>query len=275
MNQCKKTQQNTLLEWLWLYGPFVIAGLMFCGCTVVELTGLELSQEIRGEIYNKGGTATYYFSILLCILYGRKYGLSWPRCVIYSLASFLVVFSKASQLWRDLDLKFLESASVASFRSIVLLPVLCFLLSRFDRRSTLTLCDYLTPYYFFQHGITTNTCWMEGCCAGRTMPWGILSPKTGQTVFPAQPYVVILCLGVSLWGLRYARKRGYQTNGEIFSESLIVYGFFRYVMEFFTDDLRVTGYLSLYSYYSLLLILMGFGVRWYLRRTAKPLDIDS
>jgi len=269
VNQIKKNQQTSLLEWLWLYGPFIFAGLVFCGCLVVELARIELSSEMRDSIYSVGGSIFYYFSILLCIFYGRKYGLSWIDCVLYSLVSFLLVFSRASQLWRDLDQEIFGASSVASFRSIVLLPVLCFMLSRFDERSTLTLCDYLTPYYFFQHGITTNTCWMQGCCAGAEMPWGIISPQTGQTVFPAQPYAVILALGVSLWGLRYAKKHGYQTNGEVFSGILIVYGFFRFLMEFFTDDLRVAGPFSLYSFYALLLVLMGIGVRRYLQRVEK------
>lgn len=266
MNQSKKYQQSPLMEWLWLYGPFLVAGLVFCTCLVIELARVDLSTGMRSKIYSMGGSIFYYFSILLCILYGKKYGLSWSRCVIYSLASFYLVFSSASQLWRDLDQRLVSAASVASFRSIVLLPVLCFLLSRFDERSTLTLCDYLTPYYFFQHGITTNTCWMEGCCAGRPMSWGILSPETGETVFPAQPYAVILALSVSLWGLRYAKKHSYKTNGEVFSGIVMVYGFFRFLMEFFSDDLRVAGPFSLYSFYSLLLILIGGGVRLYLRR---------
>ncbi|MBR2311570.1 MAG: prolipoprotein diacylglyceryl transferase [Oscillospiraceae bacterium] len=274
MNQSKKTQQFSMREWIWLYGPFIFAGMVFCVCLVIELLRVDLSPEVRSDIYGIGGSVFYYFSILLCILYGRKYGLNWWRCVIYSLASFLIVFSKVSQTWRDLDQQLLGASSVASFRSILLLPVLCFALSGFDSRSTLTLCDYLTPYYFFQHGITTNTCWMEGCCAGRPMSWGILSPQTGEIVFPAQPYAVILALGVSLWGLLYARKHSYRTNGEVFSGILIVYGFFRFIMEFFTDDLRVVGPFSLYSFYALLLMVMGIGVRWYLRRSVGQTAVE-
>ena len=274
--QLQPTKKLELYEKLLLYGPFGIAGIFFLVCLVIEVTGMELSKELRGEIYIKSGNFTFALSILLSILYGQKYGLSWLRSIIYSLASFLLVFSAASQLWRDLDLKVFDSASVASFRSILLLPVLCWILSRFDGRSTLTLCDYLTPYYFFQHGITTHACWIAGCCEGRTMAWGIINPNTGLPAFPAQPYAIVLALSISLWGLLNARKKDYKTHGEIFSGSLIVYGFFRYVMEFFTDDLLVTGYLSLYSYYSLLLILMGFGVRWYLRRRpVRSMEIDS
>lgn len=253
-----------------LYTPFALAAVMFVGCIVYELIQPPLTHEIRSTIYSTGGSTVYYLSMLLCFLYGRKYGMGWFRSAIYTYLCFELVFSLVSVQWCNLDVKVLGAGSVASFRSLLLLPVLCFLLSRFDRRDTFTLCDYLTPYYLFMHGITTHHCWISGCCEGRTMSWGIIDPSTGQPSFPAQPYAIILALGISLWGLLYARKRNCQTGGKVFAVSMIVYGFFRYVMEFFTDDMRVLGALSLYSIYSLLMFILGMLV--YFRKPAQPVE---
>ena len=102
------------------------------------------------------------------------------------------------------------------------------------------------------------------------MSWGIVNPDTGLSTFPAQPYAIILALGIALWGLLYAKKKGYQTHGKVFAISTIVYGTFRFVMEFFTDDRRALGPLSIYSIYAFLMILLGILV--YFGIPKSPVD---
>ena len=105
------------------------------------------------------------------------------------------------------------------------------------------------------------------------LPWGLMNPVTKHYAFPAQPYVILLSVSIALWGLLYARKQKYQTNGKVFAVSLIVYGFFRYILEFFTDDMRVLGALSLYSIYSVIMVLLGVLV--YFRKPKPPVEINT
>lgn len=270
----KKTEKGNrqVLPWLdslILYGPFVLAALVFLVCLYIELTHMELSQEFRDGFYSDFGGFTYYLSILLSTVYGRKYGVGWIRSAIYSWLCFLLVFGTVSVAWKDLDLIFFNSASVGSFRSLLVLPLFCIIPALIEKRNVLTLCDYLTPYFLYRHGIVTSPCWISGCCAGAPMSWGLLNPVDGTFRFPAQPCIVVVTVLIALWGLFRARKRNYETYGEIFGISMIAYGIFRYALEFFTDDIRIFGKFSLYSIYSLLMILMGLVVLQLEKRIPK------
>lgn len=261
-NQTKaRTRWFQLLDKLILYVPFVIALGLFACCLVVEIFGIDISNEGRDRVYSSFGIA-FYFSILLNVVYGRKYGLGWLRCLIFSLASFYLLFSYTSQAWTWLDIKIFGTGAIASFRSAIFLPLLCLLLSKFCKVDTLNLCDYLTPYFFFHHGIVTVACWIKGCCAGSTCSWGLLNPLTGTTVFPTQPCIILLSLAVAFWGLYYSKKHEYKANGKVFANTLCMYGIGRYVIELFSDDARVWWVLSWLAVCSLVMIVEGFIVRF-------------
>jgi len=256
-----------------LYAPFILAALMFTGCVIYELIQPPITVETRDQIYITTVYIACFFYGCLSSLYGRKYQIGLLRAAVYSALCYYLIFMIPSILWRDLDVEVFGSGSLAPFRSVLLLPALCFLISRIERLDTFTLCDYLTPYYFFDHGLATHGCWIAGCCEGTMLPWGLMNPVTKHYAFPAQPYVILLSVSIALWGLLYARKQKYQTNGKVFAVSLIVYGFFRYILEFFTDDMRVLGALSLYSIYSVIMVLLGVLV--YFRKPKPPVEINT
>ena len=252
-----------------LYAPFVIAAVLFVFCVVLEILQVPISKEMRDRIYSTFGTISFCTAILLNTVYGRKYGLGWIRSLIFSLLSFFLVFNLISVAWKDLDLMLFNAAAVASYRSIIFLPLLCLILSRFCKIDTLNLCDYLTPFFFFHHGVVTLPCWIEGCCAGKPWSWGLVNPLSGMTVFPTQPCIVILSVAVAYWGLRFSEKHQYRAKGLVFANSIIIYGFFRYLIELFTDDPRVFWVLSWLSVCSLIMIVQGLLVRWIVRKRAK------
>lgn len=257
-----KTIWGQLIERWILYIPFVIAlGFFFC-CLVIEILHVEISKESRDQIYSIFGTSSFYFSILLNIVYGRKFNLGWIRSLIFSLASFFLIFNLASQAWAKVDIWIFGGGAIASFRSLVFMPLLCLLLARFCQVDTLNLCDFLTPYFLFHHGFVTIPCWIEGCCAGRPWSWGLHNPLSGMTVFPTQPCIIILSLAVVFWGLHYSKKHAYKTNGMVFANSLCLYGVGRYVIELFSDDARIWWELSWLSLCSLIMVVLGLVIRY-------------
>ena len=241
---------------------FVIAAIFFIGCFVIEVLGIEISNEARGQYYNIQGGLSYVIYLLLNTLYGRKYGLNWIKSLVFSCANLLFLFVLTARIGTRVDILIWGHGSVAAFRSAMFLPFLCLILSRFCKVNMLNLCDFLTPYFFFLHGFVTNSCWIAGCCAGKPMAWGLQNPLNGMTVFPLQPCVILASVAVAWWGLRYAQKHDYQANGMVFANSLILYGIFRYLVEFFSDDPRIFGVLSWLSVCSLFMIAMGFLVRY-------------
>ena len=264
-----KTRWLQLLDGLILYVPFAVALGLFACCIVLEFLRVEISQEGRAQIYSVFGSITFGTSILLNTVYGRKYGIGWIRCLLFSLASFYLIHVYTSQGLTWLDIKLFGAGTIISSRSLILLPLLCFILARFCKVDTLNLCDYFTPYYLFNHGLITVACWIQGCCAGKSWPWGLCNPLTGTTSFPTQPCIIVLGLAVSFWGLYYSKKHDYKANGIVFANSMCFYGIGRYIIELFTDDARVWWVLSWFAICSLMMIAEGFLIRYISRKRYK------
>lgn len=254
MNKCRSSEG---FDWYVQYVPFLIAAFLFVICTIIELLEIDISHEMRGAVYHNFGLVVYLSSIILSILYGRKYGLKPVIAVACTAVCFFLIFSSVTALIRDIEVSLFGTGSIATFRSAVFLLPACWLLAFLFKEDMLQLCDYLTPYFFYAHGTVTLACWVEGCCAGRSCGWGLLNPLTGLKAFPLQPLIVILAVSVAYWGLTYARKIGYKTNGKVFAYSLIAYGLGRYILEFMSDDMRILGVLSFNSLCSLAMIAAG------------------
>lgn len=254
--------QSGLPRVLIYYGPLVLTVIFFVGCLIVEIFGIEISPEARKQFYSTFGTASFYLGVLLNTAYGSNYGLGPIKSLIFSFLSFQVVFNWISVGWAQLDIAVFGGGAVASYRSVMFLPLLCVILSRFCKADTMNLCDYLTPYFFFHHGFVTIPCWIQGCCAGKPWDWGLLNPLSGMTVFPTQPCIIILGVAVTYWGLHYSKKQNYQANGMVFAGSMCIYGFFRYLIELFTDDPRVFWVMSWLAVCSVLMLMLGFFVRY-------------
>ncbi|MBE6697740.1 MAG: prolipoprotein diacylglyceryl transferase [Ruminococcaceae bacterium] len=261
-----QTRWSKLLDGLILYAPFILALACFIGCCIIELCRIEISLENRDWFYGTFGTVSFYLSMILNMIYGRKYGLGWIRSVVFTLVSFFVLFNWTSQAWAWADIWIFGTGAIASSRSIMFMPLLCLILSRFCKVDTWNLCDYLTPYFFFHHGFVTVACWIRGCCAGSTCSWGLLSPVSGAVVFPTQPCIIILSVGIALYGLLHAKKRNYKANGIVFANSLCFYGVGRYIIELFSDDARVVWVLSWMAICSLMMLVEGFIIRFIINK---------
>ena len=261
--------QSRLLRVFMYYVPLALTVIFFVGCLIVELLGIAISPEGRTRFYSTFGTASFILGVLLNTAYGSNYGLGPLKSLLFSFLSFQVVFSWISVGWTQLDISVFGVGTVASYRSIMFLPWLCVILSRFCKADTMDLCDYLTPYFFFHHGFVTIPCWIQGCCAGKPWDWGLVNPLSGMTVFPTQPCIIILSVAVTYWGLHYSKKHNYQANGMVFAGSMCIYGFFRYLIELFSDDPRVFWVMSWLSVCSLAMLVFGLLVRHVIGKRMK------
>lgn len=265
----QKPDQTPLIQRVRYVLPLIVSAAAFCFCLAVEWGTIFMGEDAREQFYATFGTASYYTCILLNTVYCRNYGLGWIKSFVFSFLSFQLVFNFVSVTWADLDVLLFGSGTIASFRSAMLLPLLCMPLSRFCKVDTLNLCDCLTPYFFLHHGVVTVACWIQGCCGGKTWRWGLRNPLSGRTVFPTQPCIIVLSIAVAYWGLCYSRKHDYKSNGMVFANSLIIYGFFRYLIELFSDDPRALWVLSWLSICSLAMIAQGFFIRYAVEKQQK------
>lgn len=248
---------ENILEWSHTYLPFIFTIVFFIICVLIEWMEIRLPIEEREEIYIVFGAIVVNLSRLLNVFYGRKYGLNWISTIICTVIGLYLVFNLIPQLLMQIEVRISGTGSVAAYRSAIFLLPVCLLLAPLMKKNALDLCDYLTPYFFYAHGTVTIPCWIVGCCTGRLFSWGIYNPLTAQTVFPLQPCIILLSVGIAYWGIQYAKKYNYQAKGRIYAYSLIVYGFGRYLLEFVSDDMRILGVLSWNSFFSLAMVLLG------------------
>lgn len=225
-----------------------------------------LPVQTRAILYHVIGANTVALFIIISTLYGRKFNLTRGKAFLCSIVSFLGVFSLASKIWGKADIYIFESGQTAAFRSVLLIPLACWALSKYVNASMQTLCDYLTPTYFCAHGIATTACLISGCCGGCVWSWGITNPRSGQTVFPVQPIVITYSLFIGIFAFWYIKNKKYNAHGKAYAISLIMYGSFRYAIELVTQNDRIIGILSLFSFYAIAMVLMGLIILYFIEK---------
>jgi phosphatidylglycerol:prolipoprotein diacylglycerol transferase len=103
-----------------------------------------------------------------------------------------------------------------------------------------------------------------------TVPWGIVFPRYGNLPrHPSQLYEAFLeglVIFVILWRFRLRAQR----PGEVFALFLVLYGVFRFAVEFFREpDASILGdlqWVTIGQIFSILMIMAGVGLLIFLRR---------
>lgn len=160
------------------------------------------------------------------------------------------------QFWKG-GLVFLGGAIGATVVGILYL--------NYKRQPFWSWADALSPGVAAGQALGRVGCLMAGCCYGKpcSLPWAITftNPKTlapsGIPLHPTQIYHSLAGV-VTFCSLLYFQRKS-RNSGEIFALLLILYGSFRFVIEFFRGDYR--GFIWLISttqYLALGAIIAGF-----------------
>lgn len=228
-----------------------------------------LSLETRELYYSNIGTAIRYAALIGNILYGKKVGLSWIKSLLFTAIIQVLVFETVSYYARELELLLFNRGNFASFRSILLVPLVAIPLSKFTKTDFSLICDYSAPIFFLRHGLVTIACIFTGCCGGKEWSWGFISPETGAVYFPLQLFIIFFGSLVGVFCFWYNKKKNYRAGTATFSYGIIFYGIFRFAAEFISDSNRLFWGLSLYSLYSLLMVIVGALMLRRAKRTAE------
>jgi phosphatidylglycerol:prolipoprotein diacylglycerol transferase len=136
--------------------------------------------------------------------------------------------------------------------------------------------DFVTPAVFLGMFFGRLGCFFAGCCYGKpcNFPWAVtfnspisLAPQ-GIPLHPTQIYEALFCgavFGVSHF-LNGGRPFSKNFNGEVFFVSLIVYGLWRFLIEFVRGDDRGAMILGMYpsQFLSIFAIIVSVAAMIYL-----------
>jgi len=95
--------------------------------------------------------------------------------------------------------------------------------------------DLIAPFIALAHAIGRIGCLLNGCCFGReSFQFGIYFPSQGKFLIPTQIYSSLALVLIFIF-LRYLQDRPHK-EGQIFFTYLLVYCFFRFIIEFWRAE---------------------------------------
>lgn len=120
------------------------------------------------------------------------------------------------------------------------------------------IADILAPYLALAYAIVRIGCFLNGCCYGQeaNVPWAVVFPVVDDLHrHPTQLYSSFLNMGIFFILLYlYPRRR---FNGQIFITYLGLYSVYRFVVEFFRENLLIGPYLTIAQWISLGLVFLS------------------
>jgi len=115
--------------------------------------------------------------------------------------------------------------------------------------------DLIAPYGALGQAIGRLGCFLNGCCYGKTVSWGIYFPLHGAYLHPTQLYLSLGNL-IAFFIIRRYQKLS-KAKGSAFALYLMCEAAIRFSVEFFRADHYSTLFgLSIYQYISLALFLI-------------------
>ncbi len=107
---------------------------------------------------------------------------------------------------------------------------------RKKRLPLLKILDMVAPYAALGQSIGRIGCFLNGCCYGKPVSWGIYFPVHHARLHPTQLYLSggLFCIFLIL---KYMQKRSLR-EGQVFIFYLILASTWRFIIEFFRADHR-------------------------------------
>jgi len=117
--------------------------------------------------------------------------------------------------------------------------------------------DLAAPYIALGQSIGRIGCFLNGCCYGKPVSWGVYFPLHNARLYPTQLYETFGLL-VAFIILKYAQKKPHHA-GMIFVLYLWLGAIERFVVEFFrADHDNLWWGLSLFQYIAIVIFFVGF-----------------
>ena len=123
----------------------------------------------------------------------------------------------------------------------------------------LSFCDAVAPAVAVGQAIGRLGCFLNGCCYGGPVSWGVVFPSLGDNI-PRQPVQIYEAIGTLLLAFGLARMAPRARSGRIAGMYLAGYGVMRFILEMIRTDPRgpvLPGGISVSQAISLAGILIG------------------
>lgn len=230
-----------------------------------------LSQLNYGQtqmLYHAFAVLSVAAAVAFNVSYGKSFGIkkrtSFTVTVSIYVLSYVLIYA-----WQRVDELLWGTGSLSSSRIVLVVPAICALCARFWKQKQSMVCEFIGPSFYIARGVAKYGCIFPGCCHGRPSSWGIYSHAAGTVCFPLQPIEATGTLLIAFFAVWYSRRHGFRAGGKSYALSLVLFGCFRYVMEFFNTSDRVFLQMTEYSFYAIAMVLLGLVGLYLLGRTPQ------
>lgn len=170
--------------------------------------------------------------------YAKKYGLERKKALLFTIVSYAGIYLLAYILaWIANGFRWGHHNAIRVFIWMPVLMLLTCKMFKFDWKTSL---EFIVPSTCIVYGIARFGCFFAGCCYGIPVEWGIYSVPAGKKCFPvteAESITSLIIAGITLF---IAYKKKYQVgDATLYPIMLIMFGFTRFVWEFFSAQERV------------------------------------
>lgn len=227
----------------------------------------ETVKEILISIDEAGLTKTFYFlpSIIsmffafpLFIWLSHKMNIGRLRA-FWAMTLFVAMYFGCALFvgWVEASLGLGNYGRKNGITVYIWLPLICYITAKILKIEYGTLCTVTSPISLFIQGILHIGCLFSGCCKGFECAWGVYNVSTGDFRFPMPIVEGGWKIVFSIVLLYILKRRGYKPANWLYPLMIFVLGVVTFISEFYVDNDKIVGNLSLRSFHSMSLIIVG------------------
>lgn len=225
------------------------------------------------DIYNLVHFLTFFVAIPFFMWLAKKMNVNRKRAffaLLINCATFLVLMNLIGWIEAKLGLGNFGRKNVVTVYGWI--PLICLLSAKTTKLEWNTLCTMMAPTMPFIQAVSRPGCLVAGCCKGFQWQWGIYNANVGEYRFPMPVFEMLWMLAIVWIVIRILKRLDFKPEVWVYPFMLVIYGLAQFVSEFFIDNAKIVGSLSLRSFHELSLILIGIVwilVLWYNREKKK------
>lgn len=159
----------------------------------------------------------------------KKLNMKWYWAPILSAIAFAFGIASA-KLWALIEVGFdlNQAASMRVYGPIFVLPILAYFAAKLTKRDPALVVDVMTVIVMIGVGMVRVNCLIAGCCKG------VLITAEGTARWPLVELEMLLYIVLSIYFWNRIYKR--QTKGLAFPVFILIYGIFRFIIEWVREE---------------------------------------
>ncbi|MDD5503989.1 MAG: prolipoprotein diacylglyceryl transferase [Candidatus Omnitrophica bacterium] len=233
-----------------------------------------------------GPVRIYSYGVMLALAFSVCLFLALKRCGLFGIrqdifsnlvlvllfsgiigARLLYVFSEIDFFSQNpVEIFMINRGGLVFYGAFIFAPLFGILYAKKSRISVADAADLLAPFIALGHSIGRIGCFLNGCCYGRPtdLMIGVCFPSSHVKVYPVQIFSSIGLFFIFIALSRIQQNRAFK--GQVIAWYLILYGLFRFAIEFFRGDLPQLFFgLSLTRIISIAFVLTGLLIIYFSR----------